>query len=70
MISAEVAMNRNMDETWKMLDWCRQQFGPRAPSLDTIDETKFLWGYRSGIFETTYHFARAKDCTTFILRWS
>jgi hypothetical protein len=70
MISAEVAMNRNMDETWKMLDWCRQQFGPRAPSLDTIDETKFLWGYRSGIFETTYHFACAKDCTFFILRWA
>jgi len=70
MIAAEVTMNSNMDGTWERLDWCRKQFGQRAPSADNISETKFLWGYRSGIFETTYHFARAEDCTLFILRWS
>lgn len=69
MIAAEVSISRRMNETWEIMRWCRDNFGQAADSLDNIDEERFLWGWRSGILKTSYHFAREQDYVMFLLRW-
>ena len=68
MIEAEIVISRDMYTIRKILGWCHEQFGQSASSLDNVGE-RFLWGFRSGVYETSFHFARAKDLTLFGLRW-
>jgi len=69
MIEAETVISCDMYTVRKILVWCAEQFGPVAGSLDNVGEN-YAWGYRSGILKTSFHFAHARDCTLFILRWS
>ena len=69
MIEAETIISRDMTTLRQILVWCSDQFGQPASSLDNIGE-RFTWGYRAGVYETSFHFAQAKDCTFFILRWT
>ena len=59
----------NTDELWKTVDWCRQQFGPKAPSLGLVGNG-YTWGYLSGLYKTVFCFAHVKDHNWFVLRWS
>ena len=71
MIEAETVVSRSLNELYEIIGWCTKQFGPRATELDNVGE-EYTWAYRSelNIFETSFHFAHAEDCTFFILRWT
>ena len=69
MIEAETVVSRNFYELHEIMRWCTKQFGPRATNLDNVGE-EYTWAYRSGVIETSFHFAHVEDCTFFILRWT
>ena len=57
----------------KMQQWCENQLGPVAYSVDNIrddGDRKNLWTYKSIFGNTTYFFKNEKDYTMFLLRWS
>lgn len=69
MIEVKFNHGGDPDKMWKMMDWCRQQFGQRAPSMDNIGDA-FVWWCHLRSYDTSFYFANERDYTWFMLRWS